>query len=74
MERIWLRNYPPGVPAEIDPSQYSSLIAMFEESFKAFADRPAFVCMDKTLTYRQLDETSRAFAAWLQSLGLARGT
>ena len=74
MERIWLRNYPPGVPAEIDPSQYSSLIAMFEESFKAFADRTAFVCMDKALTYREFDETSRAFAAWLQSLGLARGT
>ncbi|MFA6266812.1 MAG: long-chain-fatty-acid--CoA ligase [Pseudolabrys sp.] len=74
MERIWLRNYPPGVPADIDPSQYPSLVAMFEESFKAFADRTAFICMDKALSYRQLEETSRAFAAYLQGLGLARGT
>jgi long-chain acyl-CoA synthetase len=74
MERIWLRNYPPGVPADIDPSQYSSLVAMFEESFKAFGDQTAFVCMDKELTYRAFEETSRAFAAYLQGLGLARGT
>lgn len=74
MERIWLRNYPPGVPAEIDASQYPSLVAMFEESFKAFADNTAFVCMDKGLSYRELEETSRAFAAFLQSLGLKRGS
>ncbi len=74
MERIWLRNYPPGVPAEIDPSQYPSLVAMFEESFKAYPDDTAFVCMDKGLSYRELEETSRAFAAFLQSLGLKRGS
>ncbi len=74
MERIWLRNYPPGVPAEIDPSRYPSLVAMFEESFKAYSNDTAFVCMDKGLSYRELEETSRAFAAYLQSLGLKRGS
>ena len=74
MERLWLRQYPPGVPAEIDLSRYSSLIAMFEEAFKTFADREACVCMGKFLTFRELDEASRNLAAWLQSLGLKRGT
>jgi len=73
MERIWLRHYPPGVPAEIDPSRYASLVAMFDESFKIHADRPACICMGKTLTYAELDEASRAFGAWLQGLGLAKG-
>jgi long-chain acyl-CoA synthetase len=73
MERIWLRNYPPGVPAEIDPSRYGSLVAMFEESFQNFRDRDAFICMGKTLTYAEVDKDSLAFAAWLQSKGLKRG-
>jgi long-chain acyl-CoA synthetase len=73
MERLWLRHYPPGVPAEIDPSRYQSLVAMFEEGFKAFADREACICMGKSLSYAELDEASRAFGAWLQSLGLKRG-
>ena len=73
MEPLWLRHYPPGVPATIDPSRYPSLVAMLEEGFKAYADRDACVCMGKTLTYAELDETSRAFAAWLQSRGLKRG-
>src|SRR5215470_16463760 len=73
MERIWLRHYPPGVPADIDVTRYPSLVAMFEESFKKHADRDACVCMGKTLTYRDLEETSRAFAAWLQARGLKRG-
>ena len=73
MERPWLRNYPPGVPAEIDPSRYLSLVAMFEESFQAHASKKACVCMGKTLTYAKLDQASRAFAAWLQNKGLQRG-
>jgi long-chain acyl-CoA synthetase len=73
MERIWLRHYPPGVPAEIDPSRYPSLVAMLEEGFKAYAEREACVCMGKALTYRELDEASHAFAAWLQSRGLKPG-
>ena len=73
MDRIWLKNYPAGVPAEIDPSRYSSLVQMLEESFAQHRDAHAYVSMDKTLTYRQLDEQSTAFAAWLQGRGLAHG-
>ena len=63
MERLWLRHYPPGVPAEIDATRYRSLAAMFEESFKTFAAREACVCMGRTLSYAELEEASRAFAA-----------
>jgi long-chain acyl-CoA synthetase len=73
MDRIWLKNYPAGVPADIDPSRYSSLVAMCEESFAKNRNAEAYVSMDKTLTYGQLDEMSAAFAAWLQGRGLARG-
>jgi long-chain acyl-CoA synthetase len=73
MDRIWLRHYPAGVPADIDVSRYASLVAMFEESFAAHAAREACVCMGRALTYAELDETSRAFAAFLQSRGVARG-
>jgi long-chain acyl-CoA synthetase len=73
MDRPWLKQYPPGVPADIDPSRYSSLVAMFDESFQAHAGKGACVCMGKTLTYAELDRSSRAFAAWLQNRGLPRG-
>jgi long-chain acyl-CoA synthetase len=73
MERLWLRHYPPGVPAEIDTSRYPSLVAMLEEGFKKYAAREACVCMGKALTFGELDEASREIAAWLQSLGLTRG-
>jgi long-chain acyl-CoA synthetase len=73
MDRIWLKNYPAGVPADIDPSRYPSLVTMFEESFAKYRDAPAYLSMDKSLTYGQLDQLSAAFAAWLQGRGLARG-
>jgi long-chain acyl-CoA synthetase len=73
MERIWLKQYPAGVPADIDPSQYPSLVALLEESFAKFRDRKAFICMDKSLSYRELDELSLALGAYLQSKGLAKG-
>jgi long-chain acyl-CoA synthetase len=73
MERIWLKQYPAGVPADIDTSQYGSLVELLEESFAKFADRKAFICMDKSISYRDLDEMSQAFAAFLQSKGLAKG-
>jgi long-chain acyl-CoA synthetase len=73
MERIWLKHYPPGVPTDIDPSQYASLVALLEESFARFADRKAFICMDKAISYHDLDTMSLAFAAFLQSKGLAKG-
>ncbi len=74
MGRPWLRQYPPGVPADIDPSRYASLVAMFEESFQAHARKTACVCMGKSLSYAKLDRASRDFAAWLQSKDLPRGT
>ncbi|WP_027579389.1 long-chain fatty acid--CoA ligase [Bradyrhizobium sp. Ai1a-2] len=73
MERIWLKHYPAGVPADIDVTQYSSLVELLEESFAKFADRKAFICMDKAITYRELDEMSTALGAYLQSLGLEKG-
>ena len=73
MERIWLKNYPPGVPAEIDPTLYSSLVAMLDESFHAHRGKDAFVCMGKTVTYDELESSSRALGAWLQSAGLKKG-
>jgi long-chain acyl-CoA synthetase len=73
MERIWLKHYPPGISAEIDPSRYASLVAMLEESFAKYRERTAFICMDRGLTYGETDEMSRAFGAWLQSRGLAKG-
>jgi long-chain acyl-CoA synthetase len=73
MERIWLKQYPAGVPADIDANQYPSLVAMLEESFKTFADRKSFICMDKSITYRELDEMSAAIGAYLQSKGLQKG-
>src|SRR5690242_9537492 len=73
MERIWLKQYPPGVPADIDTAQYSSLVELLEESFVKFADRKAFICMDKSISYRDLDEMSQALAGYLQSKGMAKG-
>jgi len=73
MERIWLKQYPAGVPADIDVTQYSSLVELFEESFAKFADRKAFICMDKSISYRDLDQMSSALAAFLQSKGLQKG-
>lgn len=69
----WLAHYPDGVAATINPDQYSSLLDLFEQGFKNFSDRPAFVNMGKTITYRELEDQSRNFAAWLQSLGLEKG-
>ena len=73
MERIWLKQYPAGVPSEIDVTQYSSLVELLEESFAKFADRKAFICMDKSISYRDLDEMSRSLAAFLQNKGLPKG-
>lgn len=73
MDKFWLKAYPEGVPAEIDLSQYQSLVHLFEESFKKFATRNAYVCMDKYLTYGELDIMSQKVAAWLQAQGLQKG-
>ena len=73
MDRIWLKHYPAGVPTEIDPGKYASLVALLEESFAKYRDRKAFICMDKAITYGELDAMSRDFAAYLQGTGLKFG-
>ena len=74
MDRSWLKQYPPGVPADIDPDSYASLKEVIEEAFASHRQLPAFSNMGATLSYAQLDELSRAFAAWLQQKsGLSRG-
>ncbi len=71
--RNWLAKYPKGVPAEIDPSLYPSIVALMEESFKKFAGRDAYYCMGKRLSFTELDRQSQAVAAWLQAKGLKPG-
>ena len=66
MDRIWLKQYPAGVPTDIDPDQYASIPEMFEQACAAYGHLPAYTNMGATLTYAQLDALSRAFAAWLQ--------
>ncbi len=73
VDRIWLKNYPPGVPADIDPAQFASLVELFEASFARFGSRPAHTMMGADLSYAEFDRRSLAVAAWLQSRGVQRG-
>ncbi len=72
-DRPWLAAYPQGVPADIDPTQYASLVALMDEAFGRYADRVAYSFMGKDISFGQTDVLSRAFAAYLQGLGLAKG-
>lgn len=72
-EKPWLKNYPGGVPHEIDISHHASLVEIFEESFRRYPNRRALESMGKTLTYRELDRLSKNFASYLQTLGLDPG-
>ena len=72
-DRPWLSSYPQGVPADIDASQYSSLVGLMEESFTKYADRTAYSFMGKDVSYAETDKLSKAFGAYLQGLGLAKG-
>jgi len=74
MDRIWLKHYPPGVPADIDADAYASLAQLIEEGFSKFASRNAYAFMDRLFTFAEVDRQSAAFAAWLQGLGLAPGS
>ncbi|MDT3605953.1 long-chain-fatty-acid--CoA ligase FadD [Cronobacter dublinensis] len=74
MKKVWLNRYPADVPAQINPDRYHSLVDLFEQSCTRFADQPAFTNMGEVMTFRKLEERSRAFAAWLQQgLGLQKG-
>jgi long-chain acyl-CoA synthetase len=73
MDRFWLKNYPKGVPADIDYNQYKSLVQLLNEAFKKYSSQAAYGFMGKDLTYRELDEYSAAVGAWLQSKGFGKG-
>ena len=73
MERIWLKNYHENVSHDIDPERYSSLVGIFEQSIEKYADNTAYINMGHSITFRELDELSKQFAAYLQSKGLKKG-
>jgi long-chain acyl-CoA synthetase len=73
MERIWLKSYPGGMPADVTWNDHKSVGELFEKSCKKYAERPAFHCMGKTLSFGEVDKMSRDFAAWVQSKGLPKG-
>jgi len=73
MDRIWLKSYPPHVPATVDPATLRSLNELLEQACAQYAERVAFVQMDTALTYRGLEELTRGFAAWLQHCGFSKG-
>jgi long-chain acyl-CoA synthetase len=72
-ERIWLQSYPPGVPADIDPGRYNSLVELTTEALLQHADHKAYVLMDHAVTYREVDRMAGTFAAWLQAQGFRKG-
>ena len=73
MEKIWLQSYPQGVPAEIDIDHIPSLVALFEDACRKFADQVAYISMGKEMTYAELEAETRDFAGWLQSIGMQKG-
>nr|WP_269570242.1 AMP-binding protein [Legionella tunisiensis] len=74
MDKVWLEQYQTGVPYEIDSSEYSSLVALFEDSCRQYSKQIAYVNLDCELSYRELEIKSRQFAIYLQQLGLKKGT
>ena len=73
MQKIWLKQYPVGVPAEVRTDVYSSLVGLIDESFRKYRDLPAYRYMGRAFTFGEIDDASRALAAWLQGQGLVRG-
>ncbi|HUL92566.1 MAG TPA: long-chain-fatty-acid--CoA ligase [Burkholderiales bacterium] len=73
MEKIWLKHYPPGVPTDVDYGQYRSTGELFESATAKYRDRPAYTNMGRTISFGDLERMSRAFGAWLQANGLAKG-
>jgi len=73
MNKPWLKNYPPGVPATVDTAPYTSVVQMIEESMTRHADRPAITSLGTSTSFGELDRLSRQFAAWLQAQGVLKG-
>ena len=74
MEKIWLKDYPKGVPSEIDVNEYASVREVFEESVAKYGDRSSYTCMGKTITFDELNTLSAAFGSFLQANGCGKGT
>ncbi len=72
-DRIWLKSYPEGVPAEINPDRYHSLAEVFRESVEKYRTRVAYVSVGTEMTYDQCERQAKHFAAWLQSRGVKKG-
>jgi long-chain acyl-CoA synthetase len=73
MQKPWLKSYPPGVPAEVDITEYNSLVDLLEQAYAKYAERDAAVCMGSRLKFRDIDRMSTSLAAWLQASGLKAG-
>ncbi|MBD3587387.1 long-chain-fatty-acid--CoA ligase FadD [Salinimonas sp. HHU 13199] len=73
MEKTWLEHYDPRVSADIDPDRYSSVVDIFEQSVKQFGDKTAYINMGHSMSFNELDEQTKNFAAYLQNSGLSRG-
>jgi len=73
MEKTWLKHYPEGMPTEINADVYPSLVELMETAFKQFPERPAYKILGRSVSFAQIDEASRALAAYLQGLGLDKG-
>jgi len=73
VEKIWLKNYDPRVPADIDPDRYSSIVDIFEQSIEKYSSNVSYINMGKSITFAELDGLSRDFAAYLQNAGLKKG-
>jgi long-chain acyl-CoA synthetase len=73
VDKIWLKQYPKGIPAEIDVNEYASVREIFEEAVSKHGTNPAFTCMGKSITFSELDVLSMAFGAWLQGIGCKKG-
>ena len=72
-QRPWLKNYPTGIAANIDPDSHATLVELFEETFKKYSNKPAFNCMGKSITFKELDKLSAQFGSYLHSRGLEPG-
>jgi len=74
MDKIWLKSYPANVKHEIDPNEYSSLSDLLNQAFQKHGDTPFSVCMERWMSYRELDQLSQALGAWFQAQGLPAGS
>jgi long-chain acyl-CoA synthetase len=73
MQKIWLKEYPPGVPQDVDVNQYPSLVALADDALRRYADLDAYVMMDRAMRYSEVDRLAAAFACWLQGQGCVKG-